>query len=188
MRRSLIRLGRDDAGITLVEVLVAVSIILVGLVSLLAVMPRSMGHIGQANFRTTAVFLAQERLEQVKNAVWTCFPSYADSQGLSNPATSAPRVSTATCAAPLPLTITGNTATVTFPDEGYNSIPGYPLYRRQVRIVDCGVAPGCGGGVLNSGIRQVTVSVFFRPLTGEGTINNAIEDVGRMTTFMTLRQ
>lgn len=187
MRRILVNLGRDDAGITLAEVLIALSIILIGLISLLAVVPLSIGHIGQANFRTAAVFLAQARLEQVKNAEWTCFPNYVDSRGLSNPDTSAPRVSTATCAAPLPLNVTGNTATVTFPDEGYNAIAGYPLYRRQVRIVDCGVGAGCGGAVLDSGIRQVTVSVFFWPQTGVGTINT-VEDVARMTTFVTLRQ
>lgn len=188
MRRTLTNLRHDEGGLTLAEVLIALSVILIGLVSLVALVPLSLGHIGQANFRTTAVFLAQERLDQVKNGVWTCFPSYTDSTGLSNPATSAPRMTTGTCAPPAPLAVTGNTTTITFADEGYGSIAGYSLYRRQVRIVDCGVAPGCGGGLLDNGIRQVTVSVFFRPQTGVGTIDSATEDVARMTTFVAVRQ
>lgn len=188
MRRILTNLRHDEGGLTLVEVLIALSVILIGLVSLAALVPLSFGHIGQANFRTTAVFLAQQRVEQVKNGEWTCFPGYIDAIGLSNPATSAPTVTTANCAPPLPLAVTGNTTTVTFADEAAGAIAGYPLYRRQVRIVDCGIAPGCGGGVLDNGIRQVTVSVFFSPQTGVGTINSATEDVVRMTTFVALRQ
>ncbi len=188
MRRMLAKLRDDEGGLTLVEVLIAVSVILIGMVALAALVPLSFGHIGQANFRSTAVFLAQQRLEQVKNGVWDCFPNYSDSLGLSNPDSSAPRVTTATCAPPAPLTVTGNTATVTFADEAYGAIAGHPLYRRQVRIVDCGVGPGCGGAVLDNGIRQVTVSVFFRPQTGVGTLNNVTEDVAKMTTFVALRQ
>jgi type II secretory pathway pseudopilin PulG len=188
MRQELARLGGDQRGLTLVEVLVAVSIIMIGLVSLLAVMPLSISHIGQANFRTNAVFLAQERIEQVKNAVWTCFPlPYTDAVGVSDPATSAPRASTAVCTPPTPNNVAVNGA-VTFADEAYNAIPGYTVYRRQVRVADCGVAPGCGGGLMDSSVRQVTVSVFFRRLTGDGTINSATEDVVKMTTFLALRQ
>lgn len=188
MARMLRTLRNDENGLTLVEVLIALMVMLIGLVALAALVPLSLGHIGQANFRTTAVFLAQQRLEQVKNGVWTCFPNYSDPIGLSNPTTSAPTVTTGTCAPPNPLTVTGNTGTVTFADEGYGAIPGHPLYRRQVRIVDCGVGPGCSGAVLDSGIRQVTVSVFFRPQTGVGTLNNATEDFAKVTTFVALRQ
>lgn len=188
MRRMLTIVRNDEAGLTLVEVLIAMSVILIGLIALAGLVPLSLGHIGQANFRTTAVFLAQQRLEQVKNGVWTCFPNYSDSVGRSNPTTSAPTVTTATCASPAPLNITGNTGTVTFADEGYGTIAGHPLYRREVRIEDCGVAPGCSGGVLDSGIRQVTVSVFFRPQTGVGTLNNTTEEAAKMTTFVALRQ
>lgn len=188
MRSTLTNLQRDEAGLTLAEVLVALSVILIGLVALAALVPASFGHIGQANFRSTAVFLAQQRLEQVKNGDWTCYPGYIDSVGLSNPDTAAPTVTTATCASPLPLDITGNTTTVTFADEARGSIAGYPLYRRQVRIADCGVAPGCDGVVLDSGIRHVTVSVFFWPQTGVGTINADSEDIVRVATYVALRQ
>jgi type II secretory pathway pseudopilin PulG len=182
---------RDERGLTLIEVLIAVAITLVGLIALIGVMPLALSHIGQSNLRTTAVFLAQERLEQVKDAVWSCrgpegpppLP-YVDQVGLSNPATSAPTDTVATC--PSPLTVTGTTGVVTFLDEGYNTILG-PLYRRQVRVQDCGVAPGCGGAVLDSGLRQVTVSVFFRPQTGTGIIGTA-EDAVDVTTTVALRQ
>src|SRR5512145_2012531 len=100
MRRMLTTLREDEGGLTLVEVLIALSVILIGMVALAALVPLSFSHIGQANFRTTAVFLAQQRLEQVKNGTWDCFPSYTDSLGLSNPDTSAPTVTTGTCAPP----------------------------------------------------------------------------------------
>jgi prepilin-type N-terminal cleavage/methylation domain-containing protein len=187
MRRMLTTLSKDQGGLTLIEVVIALAIILVGLVALAAVVPLSLGHIGQANLRSTAVFLAQQRLEEVKNGVWSCFPNYTDSVGLSNPAASAPRVTTANCAPPAPLAVTGNTAVTTFADEGYGTIAGYERYRREVRITDCSIAPGCGGGVLDNGIRQVTATVFFRPQTGVGTINSAGEDVVRVTTFVALR-
>jgi prepilin-type N-terminal cleavage/methylation domain-containing protein len=179
---------RDERGLTLIEVLIAVAITLVGLVALIGVMPLALSHIGQSNWRTTAVFLAQERLEQVKDAVWSCSPlPYVDSVGLSNPATNAPTGTVATCPPPPPLTVTGATAVVTFSDEGYNTIPGHPTYRRQVRVQDCGAAPGCGGVVLDSGLRQVTVSVFFWPQTGTGTLGTA-EDAVDVTTTVALRQ
>jgi prepilin-type N-terminal cleavage/methylation domain-containing protein len=186
MRRMLTKLRKDQDGLTLIEVVIAVSVVVVGLVALAAVVPLSFGQIGQANFRSTAVFLAQQRLEQVKNGVWSCFPNYTDSVGVSNPTSTVPRVTTANCAPPAPLAVTGNTAVTTFADEGYGAIAGYPLYRRQVRITDCGVI-ACGGVVLDSGIRQVTATVFFRPQTGVGTINSAGEDVVRVTTFVALR-
>jgi hypothetical protein len=177
-----------ESGLTVAEVLIALAILLVGAVSLAALAPLSFGHIGQANFRTTAVFLAEQRLEQVKNSSWTCYPAYQDSLGLSSAPDAPPTVTTAVCAPPAPLSITGSTSTVTFPDEGYGAISGYPGYRRQVRIADCGVAPGCGGAVLDRGIRQVTVSVFYRPMTGSGMLSDSGEDVVRMTTLVAVRQ
>src|SRR6266545_2226875 len=55
---------------------------------------------------------------------------------------------------------------VTFPDEAPMATP-YAGYTRTVRITDCGVGPGCGG-IINSGMRQVVVSVSYTPVTGTG--------------------
>ena len=53
-----------------------------------------------------------------------------------------------------------------FPDEAALPNP-YAAYTRQVRIVDCGVPPGCGGGA-STLLRQVTVTVAYRPVTASG--------------------
>lgn len=183
------KIGRiSQEGLTVAEVLIALAVMLVGALSLAALAPLSFGHIGQANFRTTAVFLAEQRLEQIKNSTWTCYPSYQDQLGLSVSPTAPPTTTTALCAPPSPLSITGTTSTVTFPDEGYGTIPGYPGYRREVRIVDCGIAPGCGGAVMDRAIRQATVAVFYRPMTGAGTLSDTGEDAVRVTTLVAVRQ
>jgi len=52
-----------------------------------------------------------------------------------------------------------------FPDEPALPAP-YTNYARQVRSVDCGVAPGCGA--TTPLLRQVTVTVAYRPLTAVG--------------------
>jgi hypothetical protein len=43
----------------------------------------------------------------------------------------------------------------------------YGGYTRTVRVTDCGVGGGCSG-ITNAGLRQVTVSVSYTPLTGVG--------------------
>jgi Zn-dependent alcohol dehydrogenase len=43
----------------------------------------------------------------------------------------------------------------------------YPGYRRTVRILDCGVAPGCNA-IVDAGMRQVIVQVSYTPITGVG--------------------
>jgi type II secretory pathway pseudopilin PulG len=203
--RKLWWITRDTSGLTVAEIIVAMAIIMIGLVSLMAVAPLTTSQVGQSKFKTTAVFLAQQRLEQVKSAAWSCTsavpPIYVDSLGLSNPATGVPTGTIGTCpsGAIPPFTVTGTTGVVTFPDEGYNTITfvnsagavvaSYPQHRRVVRITSCDVAPGCGIALDPnlSSLRQVTVTVFFRPMTGVGTVG-AAEDSVQLTTLVALRQ
>jgi prepilin-type N-terminal cleavage/methylation domain-containing protein len=133
-----------ERGLTLVEVIVAVAIIGVGLVALATAIPLSSYGIQEGNQLSTATFLATARLEQVKNATWT---ATTDNLGVS-PGPGAPPQSG---------------ATVTFPDETPVAAP-YSQYTRTVRIVSC--AAGCG--VNDADLRQVTVTVSYRPLTGVG--------------------
>jgi hypothetical protein len=159
--RDLRSLASDSAGLTLVEVVVAVAMTLAGLVALLAVVPLAISHVGQANFKTTATFLAQARIEQVKNRPWTDFPVAGDCLGVSaNPDISQP-VSALWASPPCPGAAPAGL--VTFADEGYTTIPGYPLHRREVRV-----------------------RVYFRPQTGTGTIA-AWEDVVKLTTLVAKR-
>ncbi|MGH7314614.1 MAG: type IV pilus modification PilV family protein [Candidatus Rokuibacteriota bacterium] len=181
--RVLRPLVSNSAGLTLVEVIMAVSLTLTGLVALLAVIPLAVGHVGQANFKTQASFLAQARVENVKNRPWTDVPIPGDCLGVSadpdvdQPVTAA--WASPPCSGPAPAGL------VTFADEDYTTIAGYPLHRREVRVRDCGVAPGCEG-VVDANLRQVTVAVFFQPQTGIGTIA-AGEDVVKLTTLVAKR-
>lgn len=139
----------NQQGMTLSEVLVSMSIVSVGLVALLSAVPLAGYAIQEGKQLSTATFLANQRLEQVRNAQWTVSPA-ADTLGVSASAAVAPQ----------------SGATITFPDESPLVAP-YAEYGRRVRVTDCGVAPGCGG-ITNAGLRQVTVTVSYTPLTGVG--------------------
>jgi competence protein ComGC len=165
---------RDSAGMTVVEVLIALGVITVGLVALIAAMPLSTSRIGDSNLETTATFLAQQRLEQIKNAQWTTAADTLGGRGS-----------------------TGTGAVAQWPDEAYNTIvipmgagnASYPRFRRQVRISACSVI-ACGGiptgteGI--NTLRQVTVTVLFFPLSGVGTAL-ANEESVQLVTLITQR-
>jgi len=54
----------------------------------------------------------------------------------------------------------------TFPDEPV--LAGlYAGYSRQVRIVECSAPPGCGS-ITSPQIRQITVTVAYRPVAASG--------------------
>ena len=148
MRDTTSRLVRDARGMTLVEVLVAIAIIGIGLAALASAIPISTYGIQEGNQLSTATFLANQRLEQVRNVAWTQTPA-VDNLGVSASATAAPQSS----------------GTTTFPDEA--SVTSYTQYARTVRITDCGTGGGCQS-VTSSNMRQVTVTVSYQPLTGVG--------------------
>jgi hypothetical protein len=52
----------------------------------------------------------------------------------------------------------------TFPDEEPMAAP-YTQYNRRVRVTDC--AAGCGG-VADADMRQIVVTVDYRPMTATG--------------------
>ncbi len=147
---------RNEGGMTLVEILIGIAIIGVGLGAIAAAIPLSSYGIQEGNQASTATFLANQRLEQVRNARWSgpaACPVPAgsfDELGVSASATVAPQA----C------------STTTFPDESSVASP-YTQYSRQVRIIDCGAGAGCQG-VVSSNLRLVTVTVSYRPLTGVG--------------------
>ena len=107
------RWGGDRAGVTLVEVLVALGILTIGLTALLSVMPLGVGAIYSGRQSSTAVFLAVQRLEEIKAFAMSVDPA----QGFAN--------------------LTSRN----FPGEPYTAITGYARYRRQVTIVDSPPAP-----------------------------------------------
>ena len=153
------RLVVDERGMTVVEILVAVAIIGVGLVALSAAIPLAAYGIQEGNQLSTATFLANQRLEQSRNATWQAaqpapaVPALAavDKLGVSSPDTAAP---------------VGDGGVITFPDETPIGAP-YAGYTRTVRIRSCDVGLGCGT-IIHADLRQVTVTVSYRPMTGIG--------------------
>jgi prepilin-type N-terminal cleavage/methylation domain-containing protein len=143
------RVVRDQRGFTAAELLAASVVIGIALLALLRTIPISAYGIQEGSQQSTAVFLANERMEQVKNAQWWAAPS-PDTLGLSASATVAPV----------------SAGVTTFPDENPMAAP-YAGYTRQVRISDCNVAPGCGG-LQKPDMRQATVTVSYAPMTGVG--------------------
>jgi type II secretory pathway pseudopilin PulG len=140
----------DQRGMTLPEILAAVVVIMVALVALASAIPLSAYGIQEGSQLTTATFLANQRLEQVKLKQWTVKP-VVDTVGVSASATAAPQ---------------DTLGATTFPDESPVAAP-YTQFTRRVRITDCGIGAGCGG-IVHAGLRQVTVTVSYTPLTGQG--------------------
>jgi len=172
---------RNTAGMTVAEVIVALGIITFGLLGLIAAMPLSTSMIGQSNLRTTATFLAQQHVERIKNTTWTALPATDTLGGAGSNGTAA--------VAQWP---DENYGAITFPGAGNcaaNDQSGSCRFRRQVRIIDCSVV-SCSGipvGTANANtLRQVTVTVFFRPISGAGQSQNDEESV-QLGTLMARR-
>jgi prepilin-type N-terminal cleavage/methylation domain-containing protein len=99
----------NERGMTLVEVLVAVAVLTVGLTAIAAGMQLGTSGITQAQQETTATFLAEQRLEDVRAFAL----STAAAQGYAN------------------------VTAANFPAEAYGTIPGgYAGYRRTTTIAD----------------------------------------------------
>jgi prepilin-type N-terminal cleavage/methylation domain-containing protein len=151
----------NERGLTLAEILVAIAIIGLGLVGLAVVIPVSSYGVQEGNQLSTATFLAEQMIERARAASWTGTPA-ADCLGVSpgGATPSGPPVPTgATC--------NGSTATQ-FPDETTTGVgvSGYPQYMRTMRVVSC--ATTACAGITDAGMRLVTVTVQYTPLTGAG--------------------
>lgn len=180
--RKLAAALRDTGGMTVAEVILAASLITIGLLALIAAMPLSTSQISESNLKTTATFLAQEQLERVKNAKWTSAPAVDTLGGAGS---------------------NGGGAVAQWPDEAYASItfPGAPAcaaadrsggcrFRREVRITDCSVVScsGIGAGVASvNTLRQVTVTVFFRRTAGTGLTQTEAEERVQLMTLIAKR-
>ena len=165
----MLKLVTNQGGMTLAEILIAVVIIGVGLVALSSAIPLAAYGIQEGNQLSTATFLANERLEQVRSARWESNPRPVDNLGVSSAPTLAP--------------VSG--AVTTFPDEAALPAP-HGDYARAVRITDCGGGDGCSG-ITRDDLRQVTVSVSYRPMTGIGLAETGTAKAATITTFVAKR-
>jgi prepilin-type N-terminal cleavage/methylation domain-containing protein len=152
---------RDDSGLTLVEILVALVVISVGLVGIAVIVPVSSEAIQHGGQLSRATFLAEQTIEQARMATWTATPA-VDCLGVSTGATPP---------APTGLGCHGSKAS-RFPDEP--AVGGDPTYRRILRVVDCSAVP-CAG-VTDAALRLVTVVVTYRTpgVAGESSTDKAV--------------
>lgn len=151
----------NERGLSLVEILVAAAIIGVGLVGLAVVVPVASYGVQEGNQLSTATFLAEQRLEEVRNAPWASSPAN-DCLGTS-PNNGAPTSST--CTRTAPTSCTSGTSCTTYADE--STVSGFTGYSRTVRTTDCSTGSGCMG-ITDAGMRLVTVSASYHPLSGAG--------------------
>jgi len=164
-----IRALRNEAGFTLPEVLLAAMIIIIAFVTLLSVIPYSSASVQSGNQLSTATFLANQKLEEAKNVPWGTAPAN-DCLGLSANANAAPTVPAGqTCTLGGPAIAAGG-ALPWAADQDSTAITNFNGYSRNVRVTDCGIA-GCTG-ITDAGMRLVTVSVTFQPMTTSSTAAN----------------
>jgi type II secretory pathway pseudopilin PulG len=176
------KLIRDQHGATLVEVLIAVGIIGVGLWALSAAIPLAAYGIQEGNQLSTATFLANQRLEQVRSARWEAGLPPLPLCGVLDYGTDNLGVSASSTAAPVGSCAGGGT---TFPDENPVAAP-YTGYTRTVRITSCGVGAGCNG-IVDNDLRQVAVTVTYRPMTGIGLSAAGTAKASTVTMYVTRR-
>jgi len=150
----------------LAEVLAAVAVVAIGLSALASAIPVAGAAVSEGARLSTATFLASARLEEIRAAAWSATPA-VDRLGVSGAPLSPPESEGAT----------------TFADETALPDP-YAGYSRQVRILDCGLPPGCGA-VTSVRLRQVTVTVAYRPVTATGVA--AIDKSVSVTTLVAQR-
>jgi hypothetical protein len=150
----------------LIEVLTALALVALGLSALVSAIPAAAMAVSEGARVSTATFLATARLEEVRAAEWSAAPP-VDRLGVSGAPLSAPQSGGA----------------ITFADEA--SVPGpYAGYSRRIRILDCGLPPGCGAGI-SPRLRQVTVTVAYQPITPSGRA--AIDKTVSITTLVAQR-
>ena len=100
---------RSERGMTIVEILVAVFIITIGLVAVATGMQLATAGVAAGQQQTTAAFLAEQELEDVKAFA---LGLAANNQGWA--------------------LLTG----ASFPDKAYGTIPNYTRYRRTTLITN----------------------------------------------------
>jgi prepilin-type N-terminal cleavage/methylation domain-containing protein len=139
------RLG--ERGFTLAEVMVAVAVLAIGLVAIGAGFQQATSGVATGRGETTAVFLAEQRLEQLKAQALTNFTAAALNAGTT----------TDYCA--------GAAACQATP------IANSTLYTRVTTITDVASAAITGCPVTPLSCKEVRVRVTYRPVTSSGDLS-----------------
>jgi prepilin-type N-terminal cleavage/methylation domain-containing protein len=161
---------RDQRGFTVAEVLVAAVIVSIAFVALGRVVPVANYAVREGAQLSTATFLADQKMEQIKGLPWVGTPAN-DCLGVSAPINLSPRVPTGASCTLGVTTVAANQALPWEADEIAPAISGFGDYSRRVRVTDCGTGVGCMG-IVDPGIRLVTVTISYKPMTARGTAAN----------------
>jgi type II secretory pathway pseudopilin PulG len=156
---------RNESGMTLAEVLVATFLIAIGLMALLAAAPLGIGGMETGRQQSTAIYLAQDKMERIKSWSLSISPNPVQ-QGFGT------ILPAGTCFA------AGQGACAT---ENYGTIAGYPGYRR---VVTAQADPGTPAPPNHTRTR-VTVQVFYTP---RGDNAQTTERQVSMSTVLALHQ
>lgn len=144
-----------ERGFTLTEVLVATFVIVIGLVAVATGFQFATAGVATGRGETIAIFLAEQRIEQLKGAAMTSFTGAALDSG----------VTTEFCQA------TNIGATTTNCQAG--AITGGASYQRVTTIVDSGNGTTCGNAPAAPPIlcKRIHVRVTYNPVTSRGDVS-----------------
>ena len=174
----------DDRGVTLTEVVVATAIVSIGLIALGMTIPLSSYGVHEGHALSAATFLADQKIEEIRNATWSSPGIDCLGTGTSGPPTST------TCTRSRPTACTAGSSCTTYPDEP--EIAGHPTYTRLVRIWDCGAATaeaaaGCAG-VAHPDLRLVRVTVSYAPVAAAPAIAHPAAKTATVETIVAKRR
>lgn len=156
MTTRLMRSLSSERGFTLAEVLVAVFVILVGLVAVASGFQYATSGVATGRGETMAVFLAEQRVEQLK----TVAISNYDGPWPSGPSLAA-GTTTEFCQSSNIGATSSNCQSTTF--------SGTTTYTRTTTITDNPGGTGCTGAPLLC--KRIRVRVTYRPVTSRGDVS-----------------
>jgi type II secretory pathway pseudopilin PulG len=133
-----LRALRDRSGFTVAEVLAAAGILGVALAALLTAMGWGVTDVDAARRSTIALFLAEQRMEQIKAFALNTAPNRG----------------------------WGNVDAAHFPAEAYGTMAGYGDYRRTVVVTPNALIPP--GPAPSPFAKQIEVWVYYRPMKPSG--------------------
>ena len=142
---------RGARGFTLAEVLVATAILTIGLVAIATGFQYATSGVATGRGETTAVFLAEQRIEQLKGLAMTNFAQAALNAGTTTEYCLSSNIGAGSSNCQAGAVTTG------------------PSYTRTTTITN--VLAGTGCPVAPVSCKQVQVQVLYRPVTSSGDLS-----------------